>query len=272
MFYAPSMGPFNNHERDNIRKRVINGAEKILLRDPISVKYLKQYMPELNVEQALDSALQYDIDKKAEGAVFDKYAELNSFLSKHDKNIGITITDLKWHPVHKHEKIIEKIPEVFQNFIDKKIAEGYGIVFIPQLYGGSNDTKLMSEYMRKEHTFMVDVYVPERDSLFQQYLISKLYAVVGMRYHSNIFSAKMGTPFISISYEQKMKGFMQYIGIDEYCIDLYDISKEALIDKFGVLEKSYEQYKNKLNSNHASMHDQAYKSTQAVVDVLEGVN
>ena len=36
------------------------------------------------------------------------------------------------------------------------------------------------------------------DCYFQQYIISLIKAVVGMRYHSNIFSAKMGTPFVSV--------------------------------------------------------------------------
>ena len=181
----------------------------------------------------------------------------------------LPITDLKWHPVHKHEEIIDRIPEAFNSFIDEKISQGYSIVFIPQLYGTSNDTKLMSEYMRENNTFMVDVSVPERDSLFQQYLIGKLYAVVGMRYHSNIFSAKMGTPFISVSYEQKMSGFMQSIGIQEYCIDLYDISANALCDKFKTLENTYEQYREKLINSHYMMHEKAFKSTQAVIDILE---
>ena len=44
------------------------------------------------------------------------------------------------------------------------------------------------------------------------------YAIIGMRYHSNIFSAKAGTPFISISYEQKMAGFMNKMNLEKYCI------------------------------------------------------
>ena len=90
MFYAPSMGPFKNHKRDDMRRRVLSGADKVLLRDPISVKYLSEYMPELNVEQALDSALQFDIDGKAEQMVLDNYPELKSFIEEHEKCIGIT--------------------------------------------------------------------------------------------------------------------------------------------------------------------------------------
>ena len=50
----------------------------------------------------------------------------------------------------------------------------------------------MNDYMLDSDTFMIDAFSEERDTYFQQYVIGKLYAVVGMRYHSNIFSAKMG--------------------------------------------------------------------------------
>lgn len=42
-FYAPSMGPFNCASRNKLRKEVISGAERIILRDPISVKYVKDF-------------------------------------------------------------------------------------------------------------------------------------------------------------------------------------------------------------------------------------
>lgn len=68
----------------------------------------------------------------------------------------------------------------------------------------------MKEYCFDEDNYFVICSDDEKyDTYFQQYVIGCMYAVIGMRYHSNIFSAKMGTPFISISYEQKMQGFMK---------------------------------------------------------------
>lgn len=269
IFYAPSMGPFNCSARNKLRSKIISGAEKVILRDPISVKYVKEFLPNIDVEQALDSALQHDIDMSINEQKYNNYPELKKFIEEHERCIGITITDLKWHPMHKSEKIIEQIPVVFKAFISQKIREGYGIVFIPQLYGNLNDTRIMDEYMMDHGTFMVDAFSEERDTYFQQYVISTLYAVVGMRYHSNIFSAKMGTPFVSISYEQKMKGFMQSIGLSNYCVDLNDLSENMLSDKFRQLEVNHDAYKKKLQDTHSDMKCQAYKSTAEVIGFLE---
>lgn len=119
------MGPFNCASRNKLRKEVISGAERIILRDPISVKYVKDFLPGVEVEQALDSALQHDIDIDKNERKYNNYPELKNFIENHEKCIGITITDLKWHPVHKNEKIIEQIPTAFKAFITQKVKEGY---------------------------------------------------------------------------------------------------------------------------------------------------
>ena len=270
MFYAPSMGPFQDKKRNPKREKVLRGADKIILRDPISIQYLHDFLPDIQVEHAFDSALQHDVDTSVVSAVYEKYDTLREFISLHDKCIGITITDLKWHPRHKDDFIAETIITTFHHFIEQKVDEGYGIVFIPQLYGTGNDTDLMKKFMLKEHTFMVDAFDDDHDSYFQQYVIGQLYAVVGMRYHSNIFSAKMGTPFVSIAYEQKMSGFMQSIGLSDYCLDLNELSCNTLNDKFNSLEENYSDYKNKLIDLHDYMKKESHKSTDAVFEILEG--
>lgn len=269
MFYAPSMGPFNSGKNDELRKKVILGAERVVVRDPISKQYVKQYIPTVQVEQHLDSALQHDIELRKYDAVYENYSELKIFIQKHPKCLGITITDLSWHPKHGNTKVQSMIPNVFQKFVDKKIKEGYGIVFIPQLYGANDDTTLMKQFMHNEHTFMVEANETDYDAYFQQYVIGKLYAVVGMRYHSNIFSAKMGTPFVSISYEQKMKGFMEKIGLDEYCISIEELSQEQLEDTFEKMCQNYSAYKEKLQKMHLQMKEDSYKTTETVLEILE---
>ena len=53
------------------------------------------FIPDIEVEHALDSAIQHDIDEKLNNSKLEGYSELKAFLKKHKKCIGITITDLK---------------------------------------------------------------------------------------------------------------------------------------------------------------------------------
>ena len=270
MFYAPSMGPFKTKKHEKKRKLVLRSAEKIYLRDPISMEYLKGFIRDIDVELALDSALQHDIDLEKNAEILDSYTELSSFIQRHDKCIGITITDLKWHPAYKESGIDLTIKSVFNKFIRSRIDEGYGIVFIPQLYGKGNDTTLMKEFcMDQTHCMVIDANSEQFDTYFQQYVISKLYAVVGMRYHSNIFSAKMGIPFVSVSYEQKMLGFMNKIGLEHNCIKVKELSAEKLEQTFLDLILHYSETRRELESKHEWMKSESGKTTKAVFEILK---
>ena len=108
----------------------------------------------------------------------------------------------------------------------------------------------MKEYCFDEENYFVICSDDEKyDTYFQQYVIGCMYAVIGMRYHSNIFSAKMGTPFISISYEQKMQGFMKK-------------------KKFSILTDNYDEYKKYLISVHEKMKKESYETTNILKDIL----
>lgn len=274
VFYAPSMGPFENSKRNKWRKKVLEGASAIILRDPISANYLRELDPNLKYYQTLDSALQHDIDIDVNYRKLVEYEELMYFMKTHSKCIGITITDLSWHPVwSKDDKIKNIISATFTDFIKKKANEGYGIVFIPQLYGKENDYDLMKKYCFNDKDFFIIPSDYDRyDTYFQQFLISKLHSMIGMRYHSNIFSAKMETPFISVSYEQKMQGFMDKIGLSEYCISVKDLSIYKLEEKFEYLLNNYDYYKKMLQNKHNYMKQEAYKTTKIVRELVEEKN
>lgn len=271
MFYAPSMGPFEKTGRNKWRKKILTASSGIALRDPVSADHLKKLLPEIMIHQTLDSALQYDVDLEANQKKLEGYKELKTFLKKHEKCIGITITDLQWHPVYSRDtQLKNRIQDTFRSAIDEIIQNGFGVIFIPQLYGNGNDYNLMSQYVvSSESCYVVKSDSDLYDAYFQQYLISKLYMVIGMRYHSNIFSAKMGTPFISISYEQKMQGFMKKIGLEKYCIAINELNYERLKSKMELVVKNYGYYKNDLLNLHDSMKAESLETTKIVNNIIK---
>lgn len=264
MFYAPSMGPFNNKERNKIRKSILNQCDVIVLREAVSKEYLKTL--DLNKEAivTLDSAFQYQFSTEEYKRQFEEYSDLKKFLEKYDgKVIGITVTDLMWNSKYKATGIDKTIRTTFETFVQRLTADNWGVVFIPQLFGNNGDYDYMASFC-KDGCFVVD---DKHDCFFQQHLISKMYAVIGMRYHSNIFSAKMGTPFISVSYEQKMKGFMEKAGLTDYCMDISDLFFESLNAKFDYLLKNYKAYKHMLEVSKDNFRAEAYKTTMIAAEL-----
>lgn len=271
VFYAPSMGPFsmNNSHRNAKRKLILEGASRIILRDPISVDYLNGFLPNLHTELVCDSALQSDIDDIICKRILNEDQKLSGFLSNHNKCVGITITDLKWHPKYINSNIEMKIKESFTEFISWLTHKGYGILFIPQQYGSGDDYSLMEKYAKSDNCYIMSPKMDKQDSIFQQYIIKNLYAMIGMRYHGNIFSVKGATPCIAISYEQKTVGFMKMIECEEYCVDIGELSFAKLKDKFCLLEENYSKYKSYLFNIHDNLKKKAYRASEIVFELLE---
>lgn len=269
VFYAPSMGPFHNRFRNIFRRKVLKDSSLICLREELSQKMVKEFIPEANPIVTLDSAFQHDINLKTNQKLLERYTDLSDFITS-DKVIGITITDLQWNSLYKGKvEIAEQIRNVFTVFIEGVIKEGYRVLLIPQLFESSNDYDYMKSYAVNKNIFVMS---DEYDCYFQQYIISKLKAVIGMRYHSNIFSAKMGTPFISISYEQKMLGFMQKAGLMDYCIDINELSIDRLNERFRHLIDNYEIYRNLLDNKKKEFKRQSHMTTELVVNILDKEN
>ncbi len=270
IFYAPSMGPFHNKLMNVLRKYVLNSAKEIVLREAISQKYLNELSLKKKSLVTLDSAFQAKIDEDYYERIFNEDSELVEFFNTDKKIIGITITPLSGNPAYQADKSLKnRILDSFQHLVLKLEEDGYKIIFIPQLFGKSNDYDYMKKCAVGNNSYVMK---PSYDCFFQQYIIGKLYMVFGMRYHSNIFSAKMGTPFISISYEQKMKGFMEIAELNDLCMDIKDLSFEKLIEKYQLLVENYDFYKARLEAKHSFLEEKSSKTTNIVVNALKAGN
>lgn len=263
VFYAPSMGPFSRKRK--LIKSVVDKAEYITFREEISHGYYKELSPNKATSVTLDSAFQHEPSFENYQFILEKDNGLKHFLETHNRIVGVTITDLQWNSRYMSNEIENHIESVFDKFLRSILKKKCSILFIPQLFGLDNDSEYMQKFLINDNCYIVN---PKYDCYFQQCLISKLYAVVGMRYHSNIFSAKMGTPFISIAYEQKMSGFMKKAGISEYCIQFEDLSSDALNEKFEYLEETYDYLKNELVSKHDSFVGLSYQNTINLINEI----
>lgn len=265
-FYAPSMGPFQNNFRNICRKYILENATCICFREDISAKYFQELLPNKEFTVTLDSAFQNNINKESTDIQLHKYKELSEFMNSYKKIIGITITDLQWNPLYSGNTSLEaNIRKTFEQIVKVYTKKGYGVLFIPQLFGAANDYNYMDSFGNDNTFTMSDTY----DCYFQQYIISKIYAVIGMRYHSNIFSCKMGTPFISISYEQKMKGFMEKQNLSKYCIDVNELNEKIILETFELLETKYDEYQIQLSEMHLDLQKNSKRTTELLIKQLQ---
>ena len=257
--FAPSVGPFTYSVKRI--KRTLEHADIICFREEISQKYFHDICPHKKTTVTLDSAFQHSINLDENLKLYNTYKDLHDFIAQNKKIIGITITNLQWHRNYKNDSWAKIIEDGFSQFISYLLEHDFGVLFIPQLFGKDNDKIYMSTFVKGENCYVMS---DEYDCYFQQYIIAKLFAVVGMRYHSNIFSAKMGTPFISVSYEKKMQGFMQKAELSQYCLLINDLTFEALKSKFELMLDNYNEYKDDLDRKKETFKEMSYKTTELV--------
>ena len=263
-FAAPSIGPFKvkRRYRDNILKK----ADAICIREEISYNELEKEGLAEKARITIDSAFLNDIDTARNEEILNSNIELKQFLNKYQKIIGITITDLGWHVEYrKEEGLKERIDTAFTEFIHNLKEDGTGVVLIPQLFGNQNDREYLKAF-QTENTFLLG---DDLDTYFQQYIISKMYGVVGMRYHSNIFAAKMGVPFIPVIYEEKMEGFVKSAGWEKLSLKVKELSEKELMNKYEYLDKNHECFSDTLKKNRQEWKCKAEQTRDGLLRLLE---
>lgn len=71
-------------------------------------------------------------------------------------------------------------------------------------------------------------------------LLSECDIFIGMRMHSLIFALKGGCPVIAISYSPKAASMMQDMHLEEFLIDMDDLSEKVLLSKVAAVSKQKE--------------------------------
>ena len=254
---APSMGPFNTDHHRFLRKWLLRTPQVFCVREDTSRKYLAMIGIRDNVHVTMDLAFMDEVNMTDTERQLGLFPELQSFMSTYHRVVGMTISDFKWHvKLGKDTKLVKHIETSARKMIHSLTDRGYGVLLIPQLFGNQNDYDYLQSFIDEGVLVMSD----QLDTYVQQYVISKLYAVIGMRYHSNIFAAKMGTPFVAVVYEEKMSGFLELAGLGDYGLQLCDLSFEALDEKFCTLETHYDELRNRLRQALPEWRRRAYRT------------
>ncbi len=148
--------------------------------------------------------------------------------------------ELKWHPNFRtiDKGILEEKYHLIINYICENTD--YDIVMLPQLYNVLNRDFSYFSYLRVNSKYVNRIIVVEDvvSSDIQQKIISMATAVIGARYHSVVFAINNVIPFVSLSYEHKMNGLLEQLGLSAHSIPFAtkeDIAKFNIKDVAKVL-------------------------------------
>ena len=132
---------------------------------------------------------------------------------------------LLWHYAYKGKFSKETVINFYCKVIDliNKQNSELKIVMLPQLFGIEsyelNDYVFFQDIKKRSGNENIIVLSDCNSSDIQQAIIKQAKYLIGVRYHSVVFAINQGTPFISLSYEHKMRGLLETLGKSEWCID-----------------------------------------------------
>lgn len=233
LYWGRSIGPFTegSFKKKIFKKysiRLLKYFSYISLRDKVSVDIARQFG--VNADEIVDSAfLEIPAAKIPESIQKDIGSEYVVFVPN----------SLTWHPRYKEipQKKIDEFHLRIIKLLETKFADKK-IVMLPQTYKSViNDYEYFLKLKEMSGNKNIIVIDENQSSDIQQEIIKKSFLVIGARYHSVVFAINNKIPFVSLSYEHKMKGLLEVLNITDRMVEIQDIFD----GKSGEFEKALDK-------------------------------
>ncbi|MGM0877126.1 MAG: polysaccharide pyruvyl transferase family protein [Bacillota bacterium] len=232
VIYSQSIGPFYNNQMQKLARRVLDKVDKIYIREKISKEWLKKiHCENKSVTIVPDSA--FCMEAQQSELVDNMFNEIKK--NHNGPIIGLTARDWNFPEVDDtafyRKKYINSIQETIK-FIEEKYNGK--VLLMPQVLGPNpfNDDRIISKEIldgiNSKYAELINYDFHPREL---KYFYSKMDMFIGTRMHSNIFALSSIIPTVAINYEHKTRGIMELLKLDDYVLDINDITAEDLIAK-----------------------------------------
>ncbi len=197
VLYAQGIGPIKSAFMRKLTKYVCNSVDMITVRDKDSLYELRRIgVTSSEVYLTADSVMTLAKEKLDFGREL-----LDRFFIPEDKML-IAVAVRKWR---EDDSYLLEIAKAADRLIDDRNAH---IALLPLQYPDDVETCRRVQQMM---VHKLESTVLATECITEQYLslIGNFDLLIGMRLHALIFSAVMGVPFVAVSYDPKIDGFVK---------------------------------------------------------------
>lgn len=165
----------------------------------------------------------------------------------------------------------EKNARTLASFIDWLWREkGLKTVLVPFQVRGDNDVEVLEEIAEEIFdTRAVEIFSYTSDYRAIMELMARATATVGMRLHSLIFSTLASTPFIGISYSDKVREFMRSVEMEDFGVEWSNFGLRDLQERFEELLARREGLVTKIQEKALLMRAKAEQHVQVLEEMLK---
>lgn len=263
-FSAPSMGPFKKRFMNPLRRSVLKKAALIVLRDSVSFDYVNKFMPQCKdkIFLAADACFAHELD---------------SVVAPENRRNTIGFTPLSYkypnssNPERETENYISSLVKFFDELMDQD--KTLNVEFFPQLYNKHSDIPLIEKFIsRMKYPDRTIIFSDKKSGVLQQQEIANMKMMVATRYHSAVFSCKMLVPCLCIAYEHKAFAMMKSFGLDDYTIDINNVSYDLLSEKYRYITENYTAIHERQKQHLPDVTDNAKKTIRLSKELFFNAN
>ena len=211
--------PLNSTHGRHIVSQLLNQASLISTRDQPSQQILSNLL-DRRISVTGDTALFMEPARRGKiEPILDEIGTDRPIVAICPRHLSLEERQHYHNPLTKQD--IGKIRHIQARTTDHLNNEGYNVVFIPfHRVGVDNDFTEIEKIRMLMKTSSSLVLKEEVSPQEMMRLLGSMELVMGLRLHSLVFAAAMGTPFASISYDMKIRGFMEMAGVQDCLVNL----------------------------------------------------
>ena len=249
MLYAHGIGPIRSSVLRKITKAICNQVDLITVRDTDSLDELRRLgVTDTKIRLTADAVLTLAQGNKEQGLnLLEKFG-----LGQNKPIVAISVRS--WGSSDKYLQEMAKAADVLSLENDAQIA------LLPLQYPADVVAcKKLQQFMKREAVILDAAFDTE------QFLglMGNFSLLIGMRLHALIFAAVMETPFIALSYDPKIDGFVKEVaGTNIGAID--NFAAEALVKATKAILKN----DNNSNERLEQLREKALQNTQLAFELL----
>lgn len=257
-----SFGPLKKSWEVYLSRWVLNKSRILMAREPVSYQFLAGLpVDPKKLDLLPDMAFAFQGKQPEFGEQWLINIGIEPFQDR--PLMGMTVIDweAQYNYFNQQAKYEKVILAGINNFIEK--YKGTVILF-PQCSGPdpAEDDRLPSMKLKKASGNNEKIIVVETplnaDQLISAY--SQMDIFIGTRMHSNIFALIGIIPVIAIGYLHKTSGIAKMVGIEDWVMEIREMSESELINKIDNLLKKRNEYVNQLKNKMPTLVKEANKA------------
>lgn len=241
-----SFGPFEGPLVKTMVRHALKNCKLVTTRETYSMNAVKK---ELGIYVDCYPDLAFFL----QNAYVDRQEVFRRFnLPLDRKLVGITMRPYRFPDAENSEEAYTRFKKEMAKFIVWLYKEGFMPVIVEHtlaITSHENDEDCIKDVIKNIDNKMFR-YISEPN--FNSRELKRLYGffnyIIGTRFHSMIFSLSNKVPGIAISYDgYKSQGIMKDMGLEDYVIDIGDVSCEELSKRFISIRSNIEEITKKID-------------------------